>query len=206
LGIEVNGVIRVGECLVEIRAPFRHARAGAEFAEFALAASDENRVGHDDFIRSDADATLLDDCVNRADEVLVGAHASCDAVHDYADAVCFHILVFFVGLMLDLGFVGRDDVGEELVLIAGPVAGAEDFDFDPTGEAGLFDHGADAANVDAAFAHESTVVEKILRGREPIADMESDVALAGAADFLIQLRIPPDVVDIGCNAHPGVPS
>jgi hypothetical protein len=26
--------------------------------------------------------------------VLVGAHASCDAVHDDADAVCFHILVF----------------------------------------------------------------------------------------------------------------
>jgi hypothetical protein len=34
--------------------------------------------------RADADAALLDDGVDGADEVLVGAHASGDAVHDDA--------------------------------------------------------------------------------------------------------------------------
>ena len=34
--------------------------------------------------------------------------------------------------------------------------------------------------------------------------MESDDALTGSANFLLQLRIPPDVVNIGSNSDPGV--
>ena len=35
------------------------------------------------------DAALVDDGLDRADQVLVGAHASGDAVHDNSD--CFHM-------------------------------------------------------------------------------------------------------------------
>ena len=95
LRVEINGVIGIGEDLVEVGAPLGRACAGTEFTQLAFASANEDGVGHDDFIRSDAEATLLDDRINRADEVLVCAHASGDAVHDDSNAVCFHIFLVF---------------------------------------------------------------------------------------------------------------
>ena len=37
------------------------------------------------------DAALVDDGLERADQVLVGAHASGDAVHDNTDFMCGHL-------------------------------------------------------------------------------------------------------------------
>ena len=37
------------------------------------------------------DAALVDDGLDRADQVLVGAHASGDAVHDNTDFMCGHL-------------------------------------------------------------------------------------------------------------------
>ena len=90
LGVEIDAVLRVREHFIELGTPLGHAGASAEIAQFAIAAADEDRVGHDHFIRADPDAALFDDRVDGTDQVLVGAHASGDAVHDDADAVCFH--------------------------------------------------------------------------------------------------------------------
>jgi hypothetical protein len=51
---------------------------------------DQDRVGHDGLAVGDLDAALLDDGHDRAHEVLVGAHASGDAVHDDPDLVLSH--------------------------------------------------------------------------------------------------------------------
>jgi hypothetical protein len=54
---------------------------------------------------------LINDGLDRADEVLVGAHASRDAVHDDADFVCFHIL--------ELGWPQRGAKGAKLRRVDG---------------------------------------------------------------------------------------
>jgi hypothetical protein len=74
--------------LVETRdTPVRAASAWS----FLQAAADEHRVGHDDLGVGELHAALIDDGLDRADEVLVGAHASRDAVHDDANAMGFHV-------------------------------------------------------------------------------------------------------------------
>ena len=87
LGVEVDRVVRVGQGRVEIGGPAGDAGLGGELLELGRVAADQDRVGHDDFVVADLDAALLDDGHDRAHEVLVGAHASGDAVHDDADLV-----------------------------------------------------------------------------------------------------------------------
>jgi hypothetical protein len=53
-------------------------------------AADQHRVGHDPPPRTEQDAALVPDCDDRADEVLVRAHAAGNAVHDHAEADSFH--------------------------------------------------------------------------------------------------------------------
>lgn len=104
----------------------------------------------------------------------------------------------------DVVLVGGDDVFEELVLLGGPEAGGEDFDFGESVETGGADGAVDGFDVDAAFAHEAAVVEEVGGGGEPVADVEADDAFAGAGDFLIEVGVPPDVIDIGGDADVGV--
>ena len=63
---------------------------------------------------------------------------------------------------------------------------------------------ANAPVVDATFAHESAVVQHIGGGGHPIADVEAYDTFAGTFDFLLQARIPPDVVNVGGDADPFV--
>ncbi len=77
--------------------------------------------------------------------------------------------------VLDVLFVSLDDLVEILVLVGRPVAGREHFHFDPVGEAcGGFDELADAAVVDATFAHQAAVVEHVLGWSAPVADVEGE--------------------------------
>src|SRR6187549_4297748 len=98
--------------------------------------------------------------------------------------------------------IGLYDLREVFVLIGGPEARAEDFDFVEALEAGGFDPGTDLAEGDAAFAHEAAVEQEIGGRRAPIADVvgEEGVETAAAGDFGLERRVPPEVIDIGGDA------
>ena len=125
-GIKENFVIRIGKRRVQIRGVFFHTILCRELLEFVSTASSENRVGHDAFIATDH-ATLLTDGENGAHEVLIGAHASGDAVHDNANVACIHKCLIKAGIAerLEAG----SDFFEELILILGPVAIRKNFHF-----------------------------------------------------------------------------
>ncbi len=89
LGIEVDLVEGIGEGRVEVGRVALDAVGVGQLAELVLVAADEDRVGHDRLPGGELHAALLPDREDRADEVLVGAHASRDAVHDDADLVFF---------------------------------------------------------------------------------------------------------------------
>ncbi len=105
-------------------------------------------------------------------------------------------------LRIEPCIAGRDLI-EELALIAAPPFVGEDFDLAMASEAGGVHPIADFADVDAAFAHQATVVEEIGGGRFPIADMEGVQAtcLACEINLRLQLRVPPDVIDIHRDTH-----
>ena len=90
LGIEVNRIGRIIHHAVKISGIFLNTADLDEIFQLCLIAADKNGIGHDDFFGTDLDAALFDDRVDGAEQVLVGAHASGDAVHDDADCVCFH--------------------------------------------------------------------------------------------------------------------
>lgn len=98
------------------------------------------------------------------------------------------------------------DAVEVGALVGGPVFFGEDFDFVESGEAGFFDHAADGADVDAAVAHEGAVREEVSGYDAPVADVEAGeiTAFAEFFDFLFEVGVPPDVVDIDGNAYGGM--
>ena len=61
-----------------------------QFLDLGGIASDEDRVGHEAHAVLQRHASLLADLQDRADEVLVHAHAPGDAVHDDADSFFRH--------------------------------------------------------------------------------------------------------------------
>ena len=90
LGIEIDRVFGIRELGVEVGCPAHAFVHGGELRELGFAAADEDGFRPDDFRVVDFDAALLPDREDRADVVLVGAHASGDAVHDDADFMFFH--------------------------------------------------------------------------------------------------------------------
>ena len=98
--------------------------------------------------------------------------------------------------------IGVDDFFEIPVLVEGPVTIRKDFNFDGAVKAGGFHKLADSAVIDAAFAHEPAVIEKVIGWGDPVADMEAYDSLAGSLNFLCELRIPPDVIDIRGDSDP----
>ena len=93
-GIKVDLVGGIFEGGVEIRGDAGDAVRRTESAEFFLAPSDEDGIGHDHFAGFDLHSALFADGHDGADKVLVGAHASGDAVHDDADFMFFHIFLW----------------------------------------------------------------------------------------------------------------
>ena len=93
-GIKVDLVGGIFESGVEIRGDAGDAVGRAESAELFLAPADENRIRHNHFAGFDLHSALFADGYDGADEVLVGAHASGDAVHDDSDFMFFHIFLW----------------------------------------------------------------------------------------------------------------
>ena len=59
-------------------------------AQLVFVAAHKDWLGHDGFVVRNLDAALRADGQDRADKVLIGAHAPRDAVHDDADTVDLH--------------------------------------------------------------------------------------------------------------------
>ena len=115
-GIKVDLVGGIFESGVEIRGDAGDAVRCTESAELFLASADEDGIGHNHLARLDLHSALFADGDDGADEVLVGAHASGDAVHDDSDFMFFHIFLwvefegsgFFCALGLGAGRKGRN--------------------------------------------------------------------------------------------------
>ena len=83
-GVEEDLVVRIGEGCVEVGGvALNPVFLGQRFDLFGIASS-QDRVGHDGDIAA-LNSALFADGENGADEVLIGAHASGDAVHDDSD-------------------------------------------------------------------------------------------------------------------------
>ena len=91
LRVEVNEVLGLGEFRIEVGGPAHTFVHRGELRKLGLATTNEHRLGPDDFAVTDLQTALFADGEDRADVVLVGAHASGDAVHDDADFVFFHM-------------------------------------------------------------------------------------------------------------------
>ena len=81
-GIEEDRVVGIGERRVEIGRPARDVVLLGEPLDLLAIAADEDRVGHQPVAVAEDDAALVADREDRADQVLVVAHAAGDAVHD----------------------------------------------------------------------------------------------------------------------------
>src|SRR5688572_11932520 len=92
-----------------------------------------------------------------------------------------------------VGAVGGDDLLDVIGLVAGPALAGEDLDLVPAGEARGLDQAADAAQVDAALAHQAAVVEQVAGLDPPVAEVEAEeqAERAAARDLRLELGIPP---------------
>src|SRR5262249_54088768 len=82
LGVEIDVVVGAGQASREIGAPPLEPVLLGELAQLALVSADQDGLGPDHLTLADADAPLLADGQDRSHQVLVGAHAARDAVHD----------------------------------------------------------------------------------------------------------------------------
>jgi hypothetical protein len=82
LGIEVDLVLGAGEAGFQVGGPVFETVRIRQGAQPVSASADQDRLGPDDLAVTDRDAALLADCQDRAQQMLVGAHAPSDAVHD----------------------------------------------------------------------------------------------------------------------------
>ena len=89
-GVEEQRVLLVLERLVEVGGPARDAVRLGELRHPVGVAPDQDRVGHHPVAVLQRHAALVADRADRADQVLVHAHASGDAVHDDAEPLLRH--------------------------------------------------------------------------------------------------------------------
>ncbi|MHC2274589.1 hypothetical protein ACVME8_001200 [Bradyrhizobium diazoefficiens] len=89
-GVEEHGVVLVGERRIEVGGPARDVEALCKRLDLLGAAADQDRIGHDAVAVLQADAALVADRDDRADQMLVEPHAAGDAVHDEAEALGGH--------------------------------------------------------------------------------------------------------------------
>src|SRR4029434_7003147 len=91
-GVKEERVVLVCEGSVEVRLPTADAVRVRQSLDLARVATDENRVWHDDVTIGERHAAVIADRNDRADQVLVHAHAPGDAVHDQAESFYGHAL------------------------------------------------------------------------------------------------------------------
>src|ERR1700677_3742962 len=82
---------------------------------------------------------------------------------------------------------------------APPVLLRHDLDADRPAVAGLLDQAADAGDVDRAVAHHAAVEHEVAGRHQPVADVERGDAAGGGGDARLQVRVPPDVIDVECE-------
>src|SRR5262249_17678273 len=94
-GVEEERVLAVLERGVEVAGPAREAVRFRQLRKLGLIAANQDRVGHHPVAVLERDTALGADGENRADQMLVHAHAAGDAVHDDAETVLRHFSVAF---------------------------------------------------------------------------------------------------------------
>ena len=87
--------VTVGERRIEVGGPARDAVRLRQLRELAPVAADQDRVGHHAVAVRERYAALGADGDDRADEMLVHAHAAGDAVHDDAESLLCHVRASF---------------------------------------------------------------------------------------------------------------
>ena len=83
-------VARIGKCFLKVGGPALDPGALGQDAELLLVAPGEDRVDDDDLVGGDLHAPLVPYGANGTDEVLVGAHAPGDPIHDDSEFMLFH--------------------------------------------------------------------------------------------------------------------
>jgi hypothetical protein len=91
-GIEEDGVLGVGQRLVEVDGPARHIELFCQPFHLVRVAADQNRIGHHAVAIRQLDAAGIADRDDGADQMLVQPHAAGDTVHDHAEALRRHIV------------------------------------------------------------------------------------------------------------------
>ena len=94
-GIEEQRVLLVRERGIEIGGPARDAVRLRQLRELGFVAADQDRVGHHRVAVLERDAALGADGDDRADQMLVHAHAAGHAVHDDAETLLRHSVFLF---------------------------------------------------------------------------------------------------------------
>ena len=89
-GVEVDGIAAVGQRAIQIGRVVLDPVLLGQGAELVEIAAHQDRFRHDDLVRSQLYPALFPDRQDGANQVLVGPHASRNAVHDDADGVHFH--------------------------------------------------------------------------------------------------------------------
>jgi DNA-binding GntR family transcriptional regulator len=93
--IKEDVIGRIGEGGVDVGRPSERTglivrKAVGQVFKFVGVPSGEEGAGHQGQVVADADTALFDDCEDGTDQMLIGSHASGDAVHDNADVLYFH--------------------------------------------------------------------------------------------------------------------
>ena len=91
-GIEEDGVLGVGQRLVEIDGPALHVELLCKPLDLVGIAADQDRIGHHAVAIRQHHAALVADRDDGADQMLVQPHAAGDTVHDHAEALRRHIV------------------------------------------------------------------------------------------------------------------
>ena len=89
-GIEEHRVFLVGQGCVEVGGPAFHSKSLGERFDLRRIAADQNRIGHHAIAIGQLHTALIADRNDRANQMLVEAHAAGDTVHDHAEALCRH--------------------------------------------------------------------------------------------------------------------
>src|SRR5687768_16696060 len=97
--IEEDFVLRI-ESFLEVGGPALHAMLSRQLLELRGVATHQDGIGHDARAVLQRHAALPADLEDRADEVLVHAHAPGDAVHDDADALLLHVVLTSMSSMV----------------------------------------------------------------------------------------------------------
>ena len=89
---EEHGIVRIGECRIEVGGVARKAELPRHCRDLVGIAADQDRVGHHPVAIRQRHAALLADRQNRTDQVLVETHAPGDAMHDDAERLGCHVV------------------------------------------------------------------------------------------------------------------